>query len=38
MTGYVETFKEKRNKSTSLRIDDDKLLKKYKTIWNNIED
>ena len=38
MSGYVKTFKEKdRNKEentilVSLRIDDDKLFEKYKTI------
>ena len=40
----VETFKDqdgnknKNNKLMSLRKDDDKLLKKYKTIWTKIED
>ena len=32
MSGDVKTFKEKNNKLTSLCIDDDKLLKRYKTI------
>ena len=41
--GYVKTFKiknrdkEKNNKLMSFRIDDDKLLAKYKTIWTKIE-
>ena len=36
---YVKTFKDKgwdnnkNNKLMSLRVDDDKLLEKYKTIW-----
>ena len=40
----VETFKDqegnknKNNNLMSLRKDDDKLLKKYKTIWTKIED
>ena len=38
MNGYIKTFKEKNNKLMTLRIDDDKLLKKYKTIWTKIED
>ena len=38
MNGYVKTSKEKNNKFLSFRIDDDKLLEKYKTIWTNIED
>ena len=43
MSGYTETFKgkggdqNKNNKLRSLRIDDNKLLEKYKTIWTNIE-
>ena len=41
---YVKTFKvkdgdiDKNNKLMSFRIDDEKLLEKYKTIWNKIED
>ena len=35
---YVKTFEEKNNKLISLRVDDEKLLEKYKTIWTNIED
>ena len=41
--GYVETFKDKgedKNKSNKLmplRIDDEKLLEKHKTIWTSIE-
>ena len=39
MNGYVKTFKveDKNNKSMSFRIDDEKLLQKYKAIWNKIE-
>ena len=44
MGGYVKTFevkdgdKDKKNKWMFFRIDDDKLLVKYKTIWTKIED
>ena len=44
MSGYVKTLKDKggdknkNNKLTFLCIDDEKLLEKYKTIWNKIED
>ena len=38
MNEYIKTFKEKNNKLVTLRIDDDKLLEKYKTIWPKIED
>ena len=40
MSGYVKTFKvkERLNKLVSVRIDYEKLLQKYKTIWTNIED
>ena len=44
MGGYVKTFKvndgdkDKDNKSMSFRIDDEKLLEKYKAIWIKIED
>ena len=40
MSGYVKTFKikEGNNKLISFRIDDEKLLEKYKTIWIKIED
>ena len=44
MIGYVQTFKvqegnkDKNNKLMSFRIDDEKLLEKYKAIWNKIED
>ena len=34
----VKSFKDKNNKMKFLRIDDDKLLEKYKTIWTKIED
>ena len=43
MDGYVKIFKNKggdknkNNKLMPLRIDDDKLLEKYKSIWNKIE-
>ena len=43
MSGYVKTFKVKEgdkdenNKLMSFRIDDEKLLKKYKSIWTKIE-
>ena len=44
MSQYVKTFKikdgdkDKNNKLMSFRIDDKKLLEKYKAIWNKIED
>ena len=40
MSGYVKTFnvKDKNNKLMSFRIDDKKLLEKYKAIWSKIED
>ena len=40
MSGYVKTFKVKKgnNKLMSFRIDDEKLLEKYKPIWTKIED
>ena len=44
MSRYVKTFKVKggdkgkNNKSTSFRINDEKLLEKYKSIWTKIED
>ena len=44
MSGYVKTFKvkdgdkDKNNKLMSFRIDDEKLLEKYKAIWTKIED
>ena len=44
MDGYVKIFKSKggdknnnNNKLMPLRIDDDKLLEKYKRVWNKIE-
>ena len=43
-SGYVRTFKvkdgdkNKNNKLTSFRIDDETLLEKYKTVWTKIED
>ena len=40
MTGYVKTFKVKAggNKLMSFRIDDEKVLEKYKAIWAKMED
>ena len=38
MGRYVKTSKDKNNKLISLRVDDDKLLEKYKTILTKIED
>ena len=40
MAGYVKTFKieDKSNKVISFRIDDGKLLEKYKTTLTKIED
>ena len=44
MSGYVETFKvkdghrNKNNKLMSFRIDNEKVLEKYKAIWTKIED
>ena len=44
MSGYVKTFKvkerdkDKSNKLMSFRIEDEKLLEKYKAIWTKIED
>ena len=43
-SGYVRTFKvkdgdkNKNNKLTSFRINDETLLEKYKTVWTKIED
>ena len=43
MSGHVKTFKvkegdkDKNNKLMSVRIDDKKLLEKYKAIWTKIE-
>ena len=43
MSGYIKTFKVKegdkyrKNKLMPFRIDDEKLLEKYKAIWNKIE-
>ena len=36
MSKYVKTFKD-NDKLISLRIDDEKLLEKYKTMWNKME-
>ena len=40
LSGYVKTFKVKGedNKLISFRIDDEKLLEKYKAIWAKTED
>ena len=38
MSRYVRTFKEKSRILMSLRIDGEKLLKKYKNICTKIED
>ena len=40
MSGYVKIFKVKEgdNKLISFRIDDEKLLEKYKATWTKIED
>ena len=44
MIGYVKTFKfkdrgkDKNNKLMYFRIDNEKLLEKYKAIWIKIED
>ena len=44
MSGYVKKLKvkdgdkDKNNKLMSFRIDDEKLLEKYKIIWNKTED
>ena len=40
MSGYVKTFKVKEgnNKLMSFRMDNEKLLEKYKAIWIKIED
>ena len=37
---YVKSFKvkDKKNKLMFIRIDDEKLLKKYKAVWTKIED
>ena len=39
-SGYVKTFKveDKDNKSMSFRVDNEKLLQKYKATWTWIED
>ena len=42
MSGHVKIFKvkdeKKNNKLISFRINDERLLEKYKTIWTRIED
>ena len=40
MSGYISRLKvkDKNNKLVSFRIDNKKLLEKYKTIWTKIED
>ena len=39
ISGHVKTFnvEDKINKLISFRIDDEKLLEKYKPIWSRIE-
>ena len=39
MSGYFKTFKvkERDNKLMSFRMDDEKLLEKYKAIWTKVE-
>ena len=36
LSGYIKTFKD--NKLISSAINDDKLLKKYKSVWTKIGD
>ena len=40
MSGYVKTnnVEDKNSKLVSFCMDDEKLLEKYKAIWNKIED
>ena len=40
MSGYISRLKvkDKNNKLVSFRIDNKKLLEKYKTIWTKIEE
>ena len=38
ISGYVKTFKDKKNKIKCFHIDDDKLLGKHRTIWTDIKD
>ena len=44
MSGYVKTFKveqgdkDKSSELMSFRVDDEKLLEKYKAIWTKVED
>ena len=40
MSGYLKTFKveDRNNELMPFRIDDEKLLEKYKSIWTRIED
>ena len=43
ISGYVKTFKvkgdkDKYNKLMTFRMDDEKLLEKYKAVWTKIED
>ena len=44
MSGYVKTFKvkegekDKNNKWMPFRIDNEKLLERYKSIWTKIDD
>ena len=36
MNGDIKTFKESKNNLISLRVDDEMLIEKNKTIWTNI--
>ena len=40
MSGYINIFKveDKNNRLMSFHINDQKVLQKYKAIWNKIED
>ena len=40
ISGYIKSFKVKDSKNNlmSLRVDDEKLLEKYETIWTKIKD
>ena len=38
ISGDIKIFKENNNNLISLPVDDEKLLKKNKTIWTEIED
>ena len=38
MSGHVKTYKDKKNKSMTLGVNNDKLLENYKTIVTKIKD